>query len=244
MCIRDSSAPSRATSTRLATWFSFSARSVSWTSSSLSSTSRMSCSSAIRPPSVEREVERRSGVYSPLGPDRAAVPPHDALHGSEADAGAGELVGGVKPLERREQLVDVGRVEAGAVVAHVVRGDAVAPVDPDLDVRLRLARSELPGVRKKVLQHDAQQRRVAVGDETVRHRRVDGALRLRLPQVGEDVARQRREVDLLTHHLPAGDPRQQQQVVDELPHALRGGALAGQVAVSYTHLTLPTIYSV
>jgi hypothetical protein len=44
--------------------------------------------------------------------------------------------------------------------------------------------------------HDAQQRRTAAGDEIVRHIGIDHMLRLRLSQVGGNIAGERREVTL------------------------------------------------
>ena len=73
---------------------------------------------APEPAAGEREVEASRPRRRALGPDAPAVAVHDALHRREADAGARELGGRVQPLEGREQLVGVGHVEAGAVVAH------------------------------------------------------------------------------------------------------------------------------
>lgn len=42
---------------------------------------------------------------------------HDPAHTGQADPAAGELLGGMQSLERLEQPLRVGRVEAGTVVA-------------------------------------------------------------------------------------------------------------------------------
>src|SRR5436190_141700 len=68
----------------------------------------------------EREVEHRAVVDLRLRPDRAAVAADDALHGREADAGAGKFFGRMQPLKRAKELVGVGHVEAGAVVADEI----------------------------------------------------------------------------------------------------------------------------
>src|SRR2546423_10588183 len=52
-----------------------------------------------------------------LCPDAAAVAGDNTLHAGEADAGAGIVGLGVQPLKRLEYFVDVGHVEARAVVA-------------------------------------------------------------------------------------------------------------------------------
>ena len=59
--------------------------------------------------------------------------------GGQADAGAGEVLGRVQPLEGAEELVGVGHVEARAVVAHEV--DALAR--RSVPRRTRSARSSL-----------------------------------------------------------------------------------------------------
>lgn len=45
---------------------------------------------------------------------------HDALDRDQADAGAGEVVGAVQPLEDAEQAVRVAHAEAGAVAGDDV----------------------------------------------------------------------------------------------------------------------------
>jgi len=70
-----------------------------------------------------------------------------AMHGAEADASAGKLRRGVKPLERHEQLVRVRRVEPGAIVAN----DERAVADRERDPRVVALRGELPRVAEEVL---------------------------------------------------------------------------------------------
>src|SRR5258707_5329754 len=65
----------------------------------------------------QREEERRPLAHLALGPHAAAVAVHNALHGGQADAGAGEFGLPVQPLKRAKEPVGVGHVEAGAVVA-------------------------------------------------------------------------------------------------------------------------------
>src|SRR5674476_1244706 len=66
----------------------------------------------------QREAEGGAFLHLALGPHVAAVAADDALHGGQTDTRAFELAGRVQPLEGAEQLVRIGHVEAGAVVAH------------------------------------------------------------------------------------------------------------------------------
>ena len=53
------------------------------------------------------EIERRTLSHLALGPHAAAVPADDPLDDGQPDAGAGEILGSVQPLEHAEQLVDI-----------------------------------------------------------------------------------------------------------------------------------------
>src|SRR6202050_2471023 len=72
---------------------------------------------------AEGEVEGGAAVDGALGPGAPAVAFDDPLDADQAHAGAaagaGEFAGGVESLERLEQLVYVGRIEASPVVAHI-----------------------------------------------------------------------------------------------------------------------------
>src|SRR5712691_11837948 len=68
---------------------------------------------------VEGEVESGAVIDGAFGPGAPAVAFDDPLNAGQADAGAGELLGRMQPLERLEQVARIGGVEAGPVVAHV-----------------------------------------------------------------------------------------------------------------------------
>src|SRR2546430_15763899 len=68
----------------------------------------------------QREVERGALVHFALGPHAAAMPLHDPFHDRQADARALELLGLMEPLKYAEQLVGVARIEARAVVFHII----------------------------------------------------------------------------------------------------------------------------
>src|SRR5687767_719208 len=121
--------------------FFLSARSVSASSSSLSSTSRiilLSMSGGLCRSSSE--VEGRALQFCAFGPYPAAVLMDNALHGGKADAVACKLGHPVQALERAEQLADEGHIEAGPVVAHEIDGVAVLLPRAELDAGSRLFR--------------------------------------------------------------------------------------------------------
>src|SRR5215208_2845656 len=91
------------------------ARSVSSSSFALSSTRTITRSCmGLR----QCEVERGALVGGAIGPDPATVALGDPRDGGETDACPGELGLRMQPLKHTEQLVAIGHVEAGAVVAH------------------------------------------------------------------------------------------------------------------------------
>src|ERR1017187_7665030 len=78
---------------------------------------------------------------------------HDLPDAGEADAGAREFTDRVQPLEWGEELVRVGGIKAGAVVAHVTADRSVhGRLRAKLNRRIILPGSELPGVIQQVLQ--------------------------------------------------------------------------------------------
>src|SRR6185503_10094587 len=149
------SRPSRVTTISLAMRDCLSARSVSSSSSGLSSTRRIIFSAIAA--SFQGEEKHRSLSRLRVGPDPAAVPAHDALHRGEADTGSRILARGVQPLERTEQLVGVRHVESRAVVAHVEHLAPVVRERSDLDARMVGLRAELPSVADQIFQCRAHQ---------------------------------------------------------------------------------------
>ena len=73
------------------------------------------------------EVEGRAVADCPLGPHLATVAFHDLPHAGETDAGARELARLMQPLEWPEQLVHVGEVEAGPIVADIAADAGRSP---------------------------------------------------------------------------------------------------------------------
>src|SRR5207249_10208403 len=110
--------------------------------------------------------------------------------GRETGPGPVELLRAVEPLECAEQFVDVGHVEAGAVVTHEVRGTAVMRDAPDLDARSGTLPRELPGILEQVLQDHAHETGIRGDVEPRRDRDIDAPRRVALPEVLGDARRE------------------------------------------------------
>src|SRR3712207_3791848 len=102
----------------------------------------------------------------------------------------------------------------------------------ELDDGMGFSGGELPRVTQQVLQRQAQEAGVSVGDEALFDLELDLAPGLRLLQLGGDVARQGTQVDGPAAHLRARHPREVQEVVYEEGHAPAGGAYAPHVAAA------------
>ena len=92
-----------------------------------------------------------------LGPDPAAVPADDPLHGGKADAGAFELRVFMQPLKRVEQPGRVRHVESRAIVAQEVDPGHPAIGRAEFNACRRVLARELPGVLQQVHHRRAQQ---------------------------------------------------------------------------------------
>src|SRR5450755_653524 len=154
---------------------------------------------------VEGEVDGGAAVDGPFGPGPAAVALDDAPDAGQADAGAGELAGAVQPLERLEQLADVGRVEAGPVIAHVTADGRVAGgCGPELDGGAVAAGGELPGVFEQVVQHGPDQGAVRDGPDAFLHGHPNLTAGVAGAEPVADGGDLGAEVDVLEAHLGLG----------------------------------------
>src|ERR1700722_5343222 len=173
---------------------------------------------------AEGEVEGGALADGAFGPDAAAVTFDDPLDAGQADAGTGEIGNRVEPLERLEQLVDEGGIEAGPVVADVA-ADVGVPgrSSAELDGGVLAFGGELPGVLDQVLQHGADQGAVRGDPDAVVDGEADGATRLAGVQLGAEGGDLGGQVDRFGVHVGTRDLGQYQQVIDELAHPLGGG---------------------
>src|SRR5712691_5070686 len=171
----------------------------------------------------EREVERCALARLGIGPDPAAVPVDDPLHRRQPDPGALILVARVQALESAKQLVGVRHVKAGAVVAHIENRAPIIAKTADLYARLvRLCR-ELPRIPNQVLECRPQQPRIRVRTHAVPDGYVDLALWITALQLVHHLPGQLGYVGVAPLQAAAGYAREVEQVLDQLPHALRGG---------------------
>src|SRR5580700_10050179 len=115
-------------------------------------------------------------------------PDADEAHaGAGAGAGDGKFAGGVESLERLEQLVYIGGIEADPVVAHVAadRGLFVGG-GGELDGGVVALGGELPGVLYQVLEHGADESMIRGHPDTVLDGEADPAAGLAGSQFGGD----------------------------------------------------------
>ena len=73
----------------------------------------------------QREAKRRALTRRRFSPDAPTMPRDDALHKCQTNAGALKLRRRMQTLERAEQLLRIGHVETGTVVAHEINQAAI-----------------------------------------------------------------------------------------------------------------------
>src|ERR1017187_317797 len=224
------STPSPATTTRFAMLFFLNARNVSATSSALSSTSRMIFSTML--PFLEGEPEGGPLALRSLRPDAAAVPVDDPLNGCKPDTGAGKLGSGVEALERAEELVGIGHVEADTVVPNEIDRHSVQPLDPEIHACLGPLRREFEGVAEEVLQDESHELRVSLGRDAFGNMDFDVPTRLAKRELRNHAASHLAQVDVFLPELRARNPGKPKQVVDEVRHAGCGRAHAPERVAS------------
>src|SRR6266481_1404848 len=202
--------------------FLCSARSVNVSSSGLSSTSRMTSLLIDRLLVCKGEVERRAMIHLALRPDASAVPADDALHGRQPDSCALEFRRRMQALKHAEQLRRIRHVEAGPVVTDEIRQWLSRLRNgPELFACARHLGSELQRVSQKVLEQDAHEPAVPIGDETVGDRELDLTFRVRTVKAYGGGAREAGEIEAVAVQLGARHTREHQEIVDQLRHVLR-----------------------
>lgn len=95
------------------------------------------------------------------------MPPDDALHGRESHSGARKFRRAMKPLKRAKKLFRICRIEPRAVVLHEENHAVALALRAELNPRALVPRTIFPGVSKQVIQHHAQETRVAVRPQAV-----------------------------------------------------------------------------
>ena len=100
---------------------------------------------------------------------------------------------------------------------------------------------ELVRVGEQVLQHAAHEREIRLGEQPVLDLDLDPAVRLRALQLGDDLARQRAQIDRYAHHPPARQARELQHRVDQLAHPHRPRADPLEVVPALLAHLIPTL---
>ena len=108
------------------------------------------------------EVQSCALADCAFDPHSALVAADDSLNCGQADSRSGELTVAVQALEGAEQTVYIGHVEAGAVVAHEVDGAIFGLVCSEFYPRLRLLPGVLPGIAKRIFDHNPHQIHVRI----------------------------------------------------------------------------------
>ena len=116
------------------------------------------------PPGLGRfkcEEKRSAVIYLALRPDTPAMFVYDSPNRCQSYACSLELFGAMEPLENAEQLIRVGLLKPGAVIAHI--DNRFVPFDElsHFDRGGFLSTSVLHGVRQQVREHDLHQTRIA-----------------------------------------------------------------------------------
>src|SRR5580658_825198 len=161
--------------------FFLSARSVSSSSSGLSSTRRIGLfmvmvSAASRLFLWQREMEASSSVYRALGPYAAAVAMDDSLDGRKTDSGSGKFLCAVKSLKGRKELFRVGHIETRPIVSYGVDPRAVLLFGLERDVWGWAPGGEFPCVPQEVFENGSNKSRVPIGHHTLLIDECDGSL--------------------------------------------------------------------
>src|SRR5262245_4975682 len=135
----------------------------------------------------------------------------------------------MQPLKRAKELLSVLHVEAHAVVLDEIGWLVVAAACTEFDPGMCGRPGVLPGIAKQVREGDAEQPFVAGGDEVRCDLGVDRAIRFLAFEFLNDLARELAERHRLAVQILTRDARELQQIVDQIPHALRARAHAGEM---------------
>lgn len=82
---------------------------------------------------------------------------NDSLNCRPADAIAGKLRHRMESLERLKQAISGPGIKSGAIVTHEINGLSIFASGAELNLRLFVSGSVLPGVAEEILQHNSEQ---------------------------------------------------------------------------------------
>jgi len=163
-------------------------------------------------------------------PAAQARPPwrlEDALHGRQADAGAGELVGRVEPLEDTEQLAAQAMPKPTPLSRTKNAGSGVA-VNPNSMRASGRRLVNFHALPSRLSSTTRKQALVAFDPQLRRDDELHRAPRFGFPQVGGNRLSQGGEIDRLPVQFAPPNARELQQVINQVAHALAGFADAAE----------------
>ena len=178
------------------------------------------------------EMECCSLAHCSFGPSATAVTTEYALYGSQANTGAFELGYGMETLEGQEQFIDIGHIEAGAVVAHEIFRFTILLRNTEFYPWLGTLLGKLPGIAQQVVQHYAEEVGIASGCHSFRDDQVNLAFRLPFLQFSENRLRHFAKIDSIMAHFGATHARQIQQIISELCQAQARSTYAIKIVFS------------
>src|SRR5262249_49733784 len=127
----------------------------------------------------------------------------------------------VQPLEWAEQVLCVSHVETSSIVPNKEHAASVGMLHSHFNSWLRHFRRKLPGVSDQIVQGHPTEPAVSVSHEFLRDSKLDAALRIFVLQFLEDRVRDTRDIDSLSFQFGSTNARQQQEIINQLAHALR-----------------------
>jgi hypothetical protein len=157
--------------------------------------------------------------------NRPAMAMEDPLHRGQANPRSWKLTAGMQSLEWSKQLVGIGHVETCPVVSYIELRPGLVPIasiaGAEFNARMRALATELDGIIEEVGQRDLKQMRIALRAQTGLNDKFRVPAGIGIPEPGDDGAGQRCHIHTREGELTARDTGQMQQIVDQMPHALR-----------------------
>jgi hypothetical protein len=167
------------------------------------------------------EKERRPLPGFGLNPDAAAVAMNDPLDHGQADAVPRVIEAGMKALERNEQFVPQGHIEADAVVPDKIDGPPAIGRRAEFDFGPETLGREFHGVGKEMLKRDSHKMTVAMRLDMGAYHKIRQPSGLRFLQIEQNGFGHGAKVEDFHFYCRSADPGQFQEFIDEAGHALR-----------------------
>ncbi len=155
-------------------------------------------------------------------PDFAMVAVHNPGGGSQADAGAFEVLVAMEAMEGRKEAVGISHIESGAVVTDEI--GSLRSVPPKLDEGFGAARGKFDGVTEKVFERNPDETGITCSREARLDAELDGAIGILLDEISCDRLGDSGEIEVGRFKLRSSNARELQKSIDKLAHTLDAGA--------------------